>query len=41
MKKGERNLKFLRAYADVLNTASEDEKAKKVIEKIFSRPFKG
>ena len=28
--KGERNLKFLRAYADVLNTASEDEKAKKV-----------
>ena len=35
--KGERNLKFLRAYADVLNTASEDEKAKKVIEDIFAR----
>ena len=35
--KGERILKFLRAYADVLNTASEDEKAKKVIEDIFAR----
>lgn len=35
--KGERDLKFLRAYADVLNHASEREKAKSVVDEMFGK----
>ncbi|MFR7812140.1 MAG: thioredoxin family protein, partial [Butyricimonas faecihominis] len=34
---GERNVKFLNAYADVLKIASEDETYKKVVEELFSK----
>ena len=34
---GERNVKFLNVYADVLKIASEDETYKKVVEELFSK----
>ena len=35
--KGERGLKFLRSYSDVLNLADERDEARKIIDELFSR----